>query len=261
MTQLTVIPEGYPSWSYKTNISHYGGSLDKTNNTTEDDTPVAYVWYRVFQGALGTSFNQCPQGLVHAENLALARAGASVSRALEKLSNNSHPATADEKLMQWAEDLGIDIKVDDDVATVRSKADSKLKLVSGPIQYVINQILSRILSTAFVQTYRNHNNDLGDPPPKTYWPVINPGPQEYNLYKDGFKGPFTSERNHLSVVVEKPAFLSDDQFLRLLNGEFKRQMDLLMPAYCSFDWVLKKSFENGFELGVDRLDYHSVTYS
>lgn len=112
-----------------------------------------------------------------------------------------------------------------------------------------------------MQTFRSHSFDFNNPPTKTYWPFINPGPQEYNISYNGATGPWSSERNHLVVVVTKPSFMSDNDFYRLLNGEFRKQMDLLLPAYVTFDWAIDNSYQTAFVLGTSRLDFDSITSS
>ena len=127
---MTTALEGLPTWARKRTIGEYGGATDKTDSHTED-VPYAYTWYREMIAMRGSAFRKEQDGLVHAENLAIARVWAGVSRAAERLENNANPITAAERLGYWVRFLGVPVQPGDSLHDIRRRAAAKYQGQKG----------------------------------------------------------------------------------------------------------------------------------
>lgn len=234
-------------------IGHYDGATDKEDSPTEGKTPYAWIWYREFEGALGTAFTKTQSGLVHAKKIALARMWAALDRLREKYSANAKPGTNDEVLGHWVRLLNVRLLGDDTLQEVRQRAAVRLKAGRGPTMTRVDEAVSELLGAAFVKVWRRYGTDLDTPPAQTYWPGVNPGPTDYSLGG----GAWLSERSHLVIEVSRSAGLSDTQFLRLANVDLYRLLDELLPATSTFDWAT--GLTDGFLLDISDLDFGGLT--
>jgi hypothetical protein len=236
------------SWERKRTIGQLGGDFNKTDCTTEA-TPYAHTWYRELIAMRGSAYSGKSSGLVHAENLAIARSEAGRTRTAEKLCTNAIPGTSDEKLDYWVEVLGVVAGPNDDDYVVRARCAAHYKAGVGPTIANEDAAIAELLGPAFVRCWRQEGTDLATPPAITYWPVIAPGPADHSLGG----GCWLSERSHLVVEVVQPANMSTADFLRLMNVDLYRLLDTMLPAWATFNWAI--GVTTGFVLDVDDLDF------
>lgn len=248
--EVIVVLEGKPAWSRERGVGHYGSAVDKEASSTEGTIPYAWAWYQMLQSARGSAYRKERDGLVHAENLAIARSEAARTRAAEKLAANSQPATSDEKLDSWARSLGVYRYVDDTVQDLRLRCASKYQVAKAPTIVYVDECISTLLGSAFVRTWRQEGADLATPPTQTYWPGVNPGPAAYDLGG----GAWLSERCHLGVEVVQPDSLTELDFLELTNVHLHRLLDRLLPSWATFAWGMDLSAD-GFHLDIDDMDF------
>jgi hypothetical protein len=267
---VTVELEGNPSWSRDRDIGHYGAALDKQNSKTEGRTPYAWVFYLEYRGARGSGYagwDGTKTSLVHAENLALARSQAGRWRAADRLRFNALPLTSDEALDGWIERLAVERYEEDTRHDVRQRCGAKYAASAGNARATVDDALMRLLGKAdettlrggkFVRCWRQQGSDLANPPTRTYWPVINPGPAINSLGG----GTWFSDRARLTVEVTPDGMftvLSDGsttpnaKFLKIMNVHLFRLLDRMLPIWSEFDWCLTPS--DGFLLDIDQMDY------
>lgn len=256
-TDVTVSLEGAPSWSRVRNIGHYGAALDKQNSTTEGRVPYAAVFYRELRGGRGSAYRSVyegtMQGLVHAENAALARSEAARWRAADKIANNALPLTSDERLGSWCEALAVYTYPGDTRQDIRQRCAAKYQAAIGPTARVVDEAVAKLLGPVFVRSWRITGTDLATPPDPTYWPGINPGPADYSLGG----GAWFTDRCHYIVEVQKPTEMPTLQFLELVNVHLFRLLDQILPAWASFDWAEGLS-DLGFKLDISDLDFYGM---
>jgi hypothetical protein len=237
-------------------IGDYGGSRDKRNCATES-IPYTASWYDTMQGARGDLYSQDRSGLVHVENLALARHFAWQNRLAEQLYTNANSATAGVSLPEWVEILQIPVNSGDTPADIRSALAAKEQQTRGPDPVTIDEQLSNLLGDYYVRTWRTPGT-LASPPDYTYGPAWDTGPLSWDLGG----GTWASVRSRITVEVTAPA----DAELGPWSAAIDRAMGFLddaEPVYVTFDWATGLSDESsddpdavlGFRLDLDRMDY------
>jgi hypothetical protein len=239
-------------------IGDYGGATDKRDSVTEGSRPYAWTWYRELQAGRGSAYTTKSGTLVHAENLALARSHAAVTRAAEKLVANATPATADERLDYWREVMNLHVKPGEAKWQTRQNAAGRYRLASGPTRTNIDAACSALLGQAFVQTWHQTTANLEPAPPITFWKGGTLGPIGYDISGAGTTGVWLSERAHLTVEVQMPPGMSVDEFLYLCNVQLYDMLDRMMPAWATFDWALGP-LSAGFLLDISSLDFNGIT--
>lgn len=210
------------------------------------------VWYSELQGALGSAYFQQDTlaPIVQVFVLAITRQLAAIDGCITRLENQNTPLHASDSLRQWAERLDVSIAPDDKPHEVRAKCLAKYRAANGPTISVVENSLETILGNAFVQL------TTADPDGYfTYWPVINPGNPDNNLGEtaDDNVGDGTWQSInacHLVIQVQQPSSLNDDDFLYLLNVDMYNLLDILLPAWVTWDWCINDP-EDGFILGSD----------
>jgi hypothetical protein len=253
MAEITVELEGKPAWSRERAIGHYGGAVDKQNSDTEGLFPYAWSWYQMLQSCRGSAYRKDRDGLVHSENLAIARSEAARTRAAEKLVANSQPLTSDEKLDRWVETLNVKHYTSDTLHDLRLRCASKYKAGIGPTIVNVDEAVETLLGDAFVRTWRQEGTDLANPPTQTYWPGVNPGPAAYDLGG----GTWLSERCHLVVEVQQPDSMTLAEFLELTDVHLFQLLDRFLPSWATFNWSMDLS-DDGFTLDIDDLDFKGM---
>ncbi len=246
---------GKPCWSREAAIGDYGGHLDKQASATEGTTPYAWFVYRERRAMLGSAYSQRTSGtLVHAQNLATARQFAWVwFRKPEQFRNDCLPGTADQGLEYWAKVLHISTKSGEDRWRVRQLAETHYKAVAQFNISVIRESLQSLLGDAYVDATFAEGASLDDPPTLTFWPSINPGDPTYSLGG----GMWASERSHLWVEVQRPAGMSDGDYVQLTRVQGFQLLDRMLGAHCTFTI----SEGGGFFLDVSQLDFTGLTES
>jgi hypothetical protein len=247
-THTTCDPAGRPPWVRDRTIADYGGALDKEATATET-VPYAWIWYSELRAMRGSAYRQESAGLVHAENIAIARSEAARTRAAEKLVANSQPSTAGERLGYWATVLQPSHKPTDSEAAVRARCAALYKAGIGPTIAQTDEACSELLGDAFVRTWRSEGTDLANPPQQTYWPTANPGGSGYDLGG----GAWFSERCHLIVEVEQPDEMARADYDELITVHLFQLLDRMLPAWATFDWG--EDVADGFTLDLSELDW------
>jgi hypothetical protein len=228
-------------------VADYGGASDKRDSVTES-TPYAWSVYQALQDARGSSYSREHSGLVHVENLALARSGAARWRDSERLACNSNPETATELLRDWARVLGIARRTSDTPETLRAQCGARFRLFQGPREQSVNDACSSLLGSMFVRVHRLYSGDLSAPPTETYWPGVNAGPAGYDLGG----GTWLSERSRITVEVSQPSGVDLSLFQDRVD-RLSETLDRALPAWATYDWSVNT--EGGFVLDFDQLDY------
>jgi hypothetical protein len=222
------------------------------------------VWYSELQGALGSAYFQQDGTLapiIQVFVLAITRQLAAVDGTITKLENQATPMLAFDSLRQWADILGVSVSPDDKPHEIRAKCLAKYRAAQGPTISVVENSLETILGNAFVQV------TTADPDGYyTYWPVINPGLPANNLGETADEGVGDGTWQsinacHLVIQVTQPSSLNDDDFLYLLNVDMFNLLDVLLPAWVTWDWCINDP-EDGFILGSDSqestLDFYAL---
>lgn len=250
---MPTIPFGSPAWSRRVRIGDYDAATDKRDSATEGELPYAWHWYQEYTGMLGSGFSTARSGLVHAKKLAIARKEAAVQRAAERLVANALPSTSDDALGSWASVLKVRAAPTDGRHDIRQRAAARFLASKGPTRTNEDDSFAGILGDAFVKVWRTTGADLATPPTQTYWPGVNPGPTGYDLGG----GTWLSERAHVVVEVTQPPSMTNSDFLHLVNVEFFRHADELLPAWATFNWAFGVS--DGFLLDISQLDFTGIT--
>ena len=240
--------EGSAPWTRKRRLGHYGAAPDK-RNTTAEATPYAYGWYRELQAMRGSAFSSEMSGLYHAENLAVARVYAGLSRAADKLRNNSTPHTSAERLGYWLQLLGVGVYPDDTLHDIRRRCAAHYQAANGPTEPNVDQAVEALLGDRWVRNWRQRGSDLANPPTQTFWPNINNGPNNYSLGG----GTWLSERAHLVVEVQQLDNETTAEFLRAMNVDLFGLLDNMLDSHATFNWAL--DVQTGFVLDVSQLDF------
>lgn len=209
----------------------------------------------MLQASLGSAFTKDPKSVVGAECLAYARALTAAQYTLEKLVNNTVPATANDALVQWAQRLGITVLPTSTAAEIRAACSAKYAAVNGPTVDAINLAVSTLLGSVFVRI----DHFYGDDPTKlsheadgTFWDAGTPAPG-HSLDFDG--DTFLSPSSFILVRVQQPSTMSKTDFFYLVNVRLKDLLDNLLPAWTVWSWSYAT---DGFFLDVSTLDNTSL---
>lgn len=234
----------------KRTIYDYGGQLDKTDCTTET-TPYSWSTYQFLRSDRGSLYSQQQSGLVHLENLAIARAEAARLRDGERVASNSNPLTATEKQDEWRRVLGVSARATDTPDRLRARMKAALIARRGNSQMLVEKACKALLGDLFVQFIRNHTADLTNPPNPTYGDGLETGPAEFDMGA----GVWRSARNDLRVELTIPGGYSYSQF-STASAELYELLDNMLPATVTFQIV---RLGDGFHLDVDQLNVDALT--
>jgi hypothetical protein len=228
-------------------IGDYGGDLEKEDSDTEGRAPYAAYILRELQEQRGTAYTTTPGRLVDVENVALARfLAATGPRTAEKLRANATPARSDERLPYWQQFLAVPSKPGEPKWRLRQKVAAHYRSSEGPTRNAVVAELQAVLGDVYVDATWEEGATLSAPPSPTYWPTINPGPD------DGLGGgTWLSTRAHLFVEVTIPAGMTTGEFLTIVNVDMQTALDRTLPAWATFDWALGS---DGFLVSADETD-------
>jgi hypothetical protein len=248
-------PAGKPAWSREASIGDYGGDPNKRTSVTEGKTPYAWGWYREMQNARGSAYStQIGGTLVHCENLALARYYAYLaSRMPEYLAANALPGSAGDLLDYWAEVLGVPSTPSDPDWQIRQRCAAHYQAVTGVTESTIRAALQALLGDVYVDATFAGGDTMSDPPDQTFWPGGDAGDPSLSIGG----APWSSERSHLWVEVQRPAGMTAGEYNQLVRVQAVQLLDRMLPAFCTFTL----SEGGGFNLDVDRLDFTGLTTS
>lgn len=231
------------SWDWEnSNVDDYGGFPIKFDHDRESRAPHAYGLYRLIQGALGSLYSKEKSGLLHAENLADARAFTAALRTAEKLEHNSFPSRSDDALSYWVNILGVNpgpLDSDDDI---RRKCQAKYQSFNGNDAVNVQTAVATMLGDAFVAVHRNGQTPLDEPSVHTYWPGVNPGPVIYDL--DG-TGAWLSDNAHLLVEYDVTTAIDKQQLARTVRTDLPELLDDMLPAWSTFEAAENQCFTIG----------------
>lgn len=264
---MTTLTEGsllVPWNAAASDPARYGGTSGK-RSSVEGERPYAHGFYRMLQGAQGSAYSKEMRGLLHVENLADARQLAAAMRAAEKLQRNSLPSSSDESLGYWAEVLGVVARIGETDASVRDKAAAKFRGQIGNDTANVDAVLRALLGSLFVRTRRQKGVDLDNPPLRTFWPGVNPGPTSFSLRDESIgpaddanpfdarvnanpEGAWYSDRARLLIELKR-GLKPDDEVSRIMNVDARAILDSLLAAWADWQWC----FEGGFVLGNNAL--------
>jgi len=240
--QLTV----WGSYLDYVRIEDYGGATDKTDCEPEK-TPYAWNFLNALRDARGSGYTRERGGLVHVENMALARAHAASWRRAERLACNANPGTALEKAEEWRQVLGVRRRDRDTDATLRTRNAAKMRAALGPTRATVDDAVAELMGPLYVRTWRNYDPTTMADDPGTFWPGVNPGAATRDLGG----GAWYSDRQHVVVELVQPAAVGALEWQDKL-ADLTELLDLMLPATCTFDWVV--SADSGFVLDVSRFD-------
>jgi hypothetical protein len=239
-------------WSsgYERKLSDYEAYTDK-ENTKSEVVPYAWSSYQALQDARGSAYSKERSGLLHIENLVLARGHAARWRDAERISCNANPATATEKQADWQEVLDVSPRYGESPEDIRARLAAKFQLSLGPTQQAVNDAIQGLLGSFFVRVWREHGGDLSDPPDVTYWPSANDGPPAFDLGG----GTWSSERSRLFIEVT-PIAEADLATFNAKIDQLAELLDRVLPAWMTWDWGTVA--DTGFILDEDILDEASM---
>lgn len=219
-------------------IGDYGGDLEKEDSDTEGRAPYAAHILAELQEQRGTAYTTTPGRLVDVENLALARfLAATGPRLAEKVRANATPERSDERLPYWQKFLAVPTKPGEPKWRLRQKLTAHYRSSEGPTRGAVIAALEELLGDAFVDATWDEGASLSAPPTPTYWPTVNPGPD------DGLGGgTWLSTRCHLFVEVVIPSGMSTGEFLTIVNVDMQALLDRVLAGWATFDWALSGGF-------------------
>ena len=243
-----------PDWSNTTSIDAYDGATDKEDSLTEGDQPYAATFYLELRDNLrGSAYSKQDTGLLHCENLALARLHAGLARLSDKQRNNTLPMFADDKLQEWITAQHILVRPGDTREKLRKRCASQFQATLGPTRQVFDDAVQELLGDLFVQVWRSEPVDLSDPPDHHYWPGINPGPSSYDIGG----GAWYSEVCQVIVEINYPHGIAWNDFRDLVDAQLFQLSHRLLPVWATCKWSYNAS--GGFILDVDELDLAALT--
>jgi hypothetical protein len=228
----------------KATIDLFGGATDKQNCEAEA-IPYAASWYETMQGARGSLYRQERDGLVHVENLALARHFAWQNRLAEQLVTNANPGTSGVSIPEWSERLDVQLTSDD--AEMRAALAAKNSMYRGATPAILNESIARIAGPWFVDVHRNHGS-LGSPPDWTYGPSWDTGPTEWDMGG----GTWSSIRASLTVELVEPSGSDYEAFTEVVE-KLSEHLELALPVYMTWEWAT--GLTTGFHLDDDSMDH------
>ena len=249
MAIVTTHPPGLPTWARSRKLGEYGLSLDKYNDGDERPVPYSWTWYLEMRSMRGSAYSKESTGLVHTENLAIARGQQAITRASARLAYNSTPGTSYNKLEYWVNVLRVPERTQDTREQLRQRCAAKFMAAVGPTEQNENDAIESLLGNHLVDIWRQTGADLDNPPTQTYWPGINPGPVSHSLGG----GAWLSERSHLVVEVQQLHGESLGEFLELMNVHLFSLLDIMTPAWCTFNWATNVA--TGFLLDISDMDF------
>lgn len=221
-------------WGGERKLSDYGASTRKRNDRNEYPTPYAGAVMRDIVAQRGSAYASQQGTLVYAENLAMSRFwGAIAYRFPERLAANLTPSGAGDGLEYWAQYTGVRPRPGDSDDSVRNrvlvhygsggKAATYDNLVSG---------IGGIIGDAFVGLTINHDGNLDTWSANTYWPVKNPGPEEYDLGG----GAWTSDRAHIVINAQRPPGMTPGEYEQIMNVDLFNYVDRAISIWSSVQW-------------------------
>ena len=233
-------------------IGDYGGDPLLEDNKTEGDTPRPWEVFLSLQAMRGDAYSTLRSGLIYAEHLALSRllAYAGWRQPEERQNNGMGPARASSKLGYWAFLLDVRNSPGDQPWQVRQRCNAKWRLLIGNSRVDTDAAIRELLGDALISIERLDSYELSDPPEPTWWPALNPGPDEIDLGG----GAWSSPTSFVSVVVQQPSPMELGEFYRLMDVDYFSLMDTVLPAWATFGW----GTSDGFLLDIDQLDLDAL---
>lgn len=242
----------YGSWGHDRRIGEYGGSLDKTDNTTESVMPYSAQVYLAMKAARGSAYTDKDYSLVGCENLAISRFMSAVFyRTPEKFSANATPARATEKLDYWVEVLGVPRKSTDQDWELRERCAVHFEAALGPTLSNVTEAVRGLLGDAYVDLYTYYTDDFDTPPIPTFW---NAGDDDGGAYSLGGHT-WLSRRAHIRIETIEPPGMTRAEFLNLMNVQLFQLLDPMLPSWCTYNWSVGS---DGFKIGIDKIGIDSI---
>lgn len=209
------------------------------------------VYLEILKQQMGSAYTKENASLVGVRNLAFARALGQLYLLAKKIPNNAIPRTSTDSLLDWANRLGVPVRPEDSESSIRRACIAKYKLPVGATRQNIQDSLSELLRTALLSITEFKSETLSSTSSETFWNYFNPGPPGLALDSEGA---WISNRCHIVVNVQQPNNITFDELLYLVNVQMSGLLDILLPAYCTWDWNLGE--QGGFILGDDPNESH-----
>lgn len=173
------------------------------------------------------------------ENHATARVLADLAKAAIRLGNQWDPEKMTDFLPRWEKILGIIPLSSATMNERREEVALKLSLTGeAPTYQVVYDFLSELLGDLFVDLIHTSSTEsIGAVPGG----ITIPGGVTLS------NGDWFSSIAYLAIQVQKPANVTDKEFYPQV-GKIYRYLNILLPAWCTFDWFLDGIHGAGFYL-------------
>lgn len=177
------------------------------------------------------------------ENHATARVLADLAKSAIRLGNQWDPEKMTDFIPRWEKILGIIPSSDSTDNERRAEIGLKLSLTGEPPTYqVVYDFLSDLLGEVFVNLILTTSVEASGMVPGG---ITIPGGVTLS------DGDWISSIAYLAIEVEKPMDMTYKEFYPLV-GKIYQYLNVLLPAWCDFDWFLDGVNGAGFYLDEER---------
>lgn len=211
-----------------------------------------------YESALGTALASEYGTLAWVENHATARVLSDLAKAAIRLGNQWNPEKMTDFLSRWEKILGIVPLLNATQNERRTEVALRLSLVGEPPTYqVVYDFLSELLGELFIGLVNTSSSEATT--------TINTISDGYTLSIPGGAtipyGDWRSSIAYLAVLVQKPDEMTDAEFYPQV-GKIYKYLHILLPAWCTFDWIQDGPDGAGFYLDQDyNIDNMRLTIS
>ncbi len=240
-------------------VGHYGAALDKAHSVYERQ-PYALWFYRQMQEGRGSGIDS-GHTFAHAENFAIARAFASLSRAAESVNANALARSSYANLDRFERDFALVKRPSESKQDTRQRAAAFEEAPQRNDRPAIDLALKLLLGDIFVRTWwHDQSTPLTTETTPTFWGGGTVGPTGYDLGG----GTWLSARANFVVEVNPPRSGDLRRYLELLNVDMPRLLNDRLPATYTYNWATglsapDGSVGDGFNLDIDQMDFTGMT--
>lgn len=216
-------------------IYDYGGSLNKTDNNTENPIPYAGQVYRDVVEQRGSAFSKTTNALTTVENIADARFYSCIAFRLpdQFRAAGSVTTSSGSSLEYYGKVYNVPRRAWEPDESYRNRIAAIARLSKGATYDELRTACINVLGSAFMALTLNGTDTLNTWSPNTFWPM-NPGSGTYNIGG----GDWYSDRCQILIDVQQPPTMSTVEFNRLVNVELYDTVTRILPAWIAPKWRL-----------------------
>jgi hypothetical protein len=206
------------------------------------DKDIKYYLTEIESG-LGSTYSKERNNLIYQYKLTFARQLAAIERMQEKVVNQTTPLLASDTVKQWANRLGVRIRPNDTLTTLRRKVINRYKIISLDNKGLneIESFFRDIFGDLFISLNTSFTNDI----------LVDPSKQSNDPYPEWF-----SDRCFIYVLLNEPTDV--ENFLDDQVSEINEIMSIILPAWTRYSWGFNTPL-TGFVLDdptLGRLDFN-----